>query len=412
MIHAVRRAAAAAGHEVGHQGLLRPLRQAVVQPVGCHQGPDLPGRLRPGHAQVHQRVDDPAGDDHDAAAEPVRQRPARHAEDDLRHVQRHPQPDDGQQAQAEPRLGVQQQEQVAAVAQGEDRHRADEEVEPQAQAGRRGGRCAVGPGRRGSRADLPDLAHQGRQRRQAGNQRDGEQPTQGGHLRRGGRCARLTPQAVAQEEVEDPHGRHRAQHRPGVVHGAVEAKGQPADVGADRIADQGVAGRGADALADAVGEPQGDDVPTALRQGVQRAAGDRQAVADHGQYLPLAEGVADPPGEDLQQAGGGLADAVHEPDVQSGPGGADSRQAGQEDGQQGVDHLAGGVVEEAHQAHHQDVAADSPMPRCGPFGRALEVLRHSSAPAASGRSPDGWAIPRQAGRPARARPSAARHAGG
>jgi hypothetical protein len=142
-------------------------------------------------------------------------------------VQRDPQAEQVGHAEAEALVRVEQDEQVAAVAEGEQGGDGDEAVEATrqrrhvAERGRIGdGRVSCGPG------CLADPEHHDGDREQAGDEPESEHDAQRGHLVGGGRERGLAPEAVAELRVEQARGDQGPEHGAGVVHGPVEAVGQ------------------------------------------------------------------------------------------------------------------------------------------------------------------------------------------
>ena len=151
---------------------------------------------------------------------------------------------------------------------------------------------------------------------------------------------------------DDDQGDDQAQHRAGGVGGAVEAKGQSALALVDAVGHQGVARRGADPLAHAVGPAHGGDGAPGVGEVEEGLGQGRQAIAGHGQPLARPQPVRQPAGKDLEQAGRRLGDALDQAD-DAGP---DAQHVGQEQGQDVDDHLAGDVGQKAGQADGPHVA--------------------------------------------------------
>src|SRR5437660_422732 len=96
-----------------------------------------------------------------------------------------------------------------------------------------------------------------------------------------------------------------------------------------------------------------EELPRLKRPTISRER--REAVSGDGQRLAAAQAVGEPAGPELEEAGRTLRDAFDEAD---GP-----RRRAQDDREEGrihgVDHLAGGVREEAHEAQRLDGEAEA-----------------------------------------------------
>jgi len=180
-----------------------------------------------------------------------------------------------------------------------------------------------------------------------GKQRDGEQAGDDRHPEDG-------------PEVIDP-----GQHQPGGEQGADEsahrverlskAERRSADGGRRDVGDQGIARRAADALADTVDEPGGNDGANALGEREHRLGEGAHGVAEHGQPLAPAQVVAQCPREHLRDQRGGLGNALDDADGQH----ADAKRPDEKQRQQAVDHLGGDVHQHAHEAENPDARRDA-----------------------------------------------------
>jgi hypothetical protein len=72
----------------------------------------------------------------------------------------------------------------------------------------------------------------------------------------------------------------------------------------NKIADKRIAGGIADAFADAVGKPCGEDERGCRRDGKERFGEGGEPIADDGEHLALAEPVAQPARKELADRGG------------------------------------------------------------------------------------------------------------
>jgi hypothetical protein len=90
----------------------------------------------------------------------------------------------------------------------------------------------------------------------------------------------------------------------------VQTEGQAAPTVIHHARQQRVAWRGAQALADPVGEAQGQHHGPAPGQGQQRPRQGGEAIAADHPALGMAVAIHEDPGKQLQQAGGRLGDAL------------------------------------------------------------------------------------------------------
>jgi TolB-like protein/tRNA A-37 threonylcarbamoyl transferase component Bud32 len=344
-------AAAVGRHEVGDQRLLDPLGQAEVDAVDREQRPGLPLRPRQPEPQVDEGVEPPTRDQERLAPNAVGERPAGRAGERLDHVEEGPEDRHQRRRHAELR-GTQQEEGVGRVAEGEEeddtQHRPEAAGEGGVAARRRhgggGGDGDVAPRLAGRPAGLAHREDQHGDRQHAGDGR---------------------PQKdLAQRQVgptQEGEGKERPHHRARVVAGALEAEGAAAHGGVDRVGDQGVARRGAHPLSDAVREPDRQHLPDGARQAHQRPHRRREGVAGDDQRLAPRHAVGEPAARQLQEGRGRLGRPLDRPQRR----GAGPQLPHQEHRQQGVDHLARDVGQEADDAERDDVLGEAGR---GPHG--------------------------------------------
>ena len=101
------------------------------------------------------------------------------------------------------------------------------------------------------------------------------------------------------------------------------------------VGDQGVAGRIADPLADAIDETRGQNFPGRAGEREHRLGDGGKTITDADQELALADAVGERAGEDLRNGGRRFRDALDQADVNRA--GADDR--GEEHRQQAVNEL-------------------------------------------------------------------------
>ncbi len=135
-----------------------------------------------------------------------------------------------------------------------------------------------------------------------------------------------------------------------MIHRAVEAVGSAEVLAPRHLREEGIAWRAAHALANAVRDPHHQHVPGRRRRRDQRTRERRQRIAAHDQGLAPAHAVGDPARRQLEEAGHGLRQPLHEPDE----GGPRAENAGEERRQQRIDHLAAGVREQADEPETPD----------------------------------------------------------
>ena len=110
----------------------------------------------------------------------------------------------------------------------------------------------------------------------------------------------------------------------------------------DGIHQEGVSWRGPDSLPCTVGEADGEDVPGGGGNGQKRSDERSDGVAPNHQSFSAPYPVREKTASQLGQGGGALGDSLyHAQEGRAGPQGPH-----QEDGEEGVCHLAGGVVQE------------------------------------------------------------------
>jgi hypothetical protein len=74
--------------------------------------------------------------------------------------------------------------------------------------------------------------------------------------------------------------------------------------------------RAPDALADAVDEARGNESADGWRQREHRLGDGRQSITEGGKHLALAQSITERTGEDLDDGGRGLGDALDDADRQ------------------------------------------------------------------------------------------------
>ena len=192
-----------------------------------------------------------------------------------------------------------------------------------------------------------DGDHDRRQRRDGGEQE--EQAV----------LARRRRVVVRCDETQCVVAEERADDRARVIHRAVEAEGESALFGRGGVGDHGVARGAADALAEAVGQADGEDLRPGGRQPDERAHRARQTVAEDDETFAPPAPVAEVAGEEFEEAGERLGPALYDADGE----GRSAEREREEERQDGVDELARSVVEEAHQPDGEHVARQSQEPR-------------------------------------------------
>ena len=225
-------------------------------------------------------------------------------------------------------------------------------------------------------------------------------------------------------EREDPEREQRAEHRPGRVHRAVHAERQAERLRRGGQRDQRIAGRGADALADAVDHHQrGDRAHRASGRDEPELADRREPVAQRRDLLvaPAAVGreAADERGDRRRAA----VEAVDHAQLQRGEAG----RVDEVERQHRRDHLRRDVGQQAREAEQHDRARNGQPARAPAQQRAVtgdegarvldlihrtnngpkgpKLARSGSIPRqASGRASRGTRAPRPRGRAPR-RPS-------
>ena len=227
---------------------------------------------------------------------------------------------------------AEQQEGVGAVAQGEEAHGQEEPPQLRGEgspAQRRRGRHRGGGPRRLGHAEDEDRHH-----------------PQGGHRGEEEHGAQVDPR-----DGQQRHGHQRPGHGSGVVHGALQPEGGAVALGRGDVGNEGVARRSAQPLAHSVGDPQGATAGQASRQADQGPGQARYPVPRHDQGLAPPRPVGEPSRAHLQQGRRRLGGALDHPQGH----GAGRQGLHQEEGQERVDHLAGQVGQQAHQAqrHHR-----------------------------------------------------------
>lgn len=201
-------------------------------------------------------------------------------------------------------------------------------------------------------------------------------------------------------QPQEQCGQERPRHRAGIVHGAVQAEGEPARAAIDARGEQGVARRGAQSLAHAVGETQRQHHRPAHGQRDHGTGKAGQRIARHHPRLGAAGAVDDDAGEEFEEAGGGLGDALDDAE-RARPG---HQHRGEEQRHQRIDHLAGRVVDQADEADQPHGARE----REQGFQHAVSILqfRRSMKPLVRVSPLTAIRCPHCAGRPRRGcRPS-------
>ncbi len=243
-------------------------------------------------------------------------------------------PQGGDRGEGDARLlRAQEEERVARVAEGE--HGQDPEVagEPRLEraAGReRGGRWGRGP---------PLLAHA---------------EDEGGHGERAGHGGEGEddPQVARRDERE--RGEDRSHHRPRVVHRPLEAEGPAPVLPRHDRGEERVARRAADPLSDAIGEAHREDVGGGRGEGDERPRERGERVPRDHERLAPGPAVGQAARGDLEGRRHRLGDALDDAEE----GGARPKRAGEERGDERVDHLAARVGEEADEAERADRAGE------------------------------------------------------
>jgi hypothetical protein len=209
----------------------------------------------------------------------------------------------------------------------------------------------------------PELPPAGERERGAGLPRPGGRLAHRGeedhhHRRRRERGAQ--EDLLEGEPGEPQQGRRhqRADHRAEVVHAAVEAVGGAALLGRHHVGDEGVARRPAHPLAETVGEAQHEHHRPRPGEGDQRPGGAGQEVAEAHEREATRGPVRPHPRHQLERGGGRLGDPLD----QAERDGARAEDRGQEERQQGVDHLAADVGQQADQAEGDDGARQALHP--------------------------------------------------
>jgi hypothetical protein len=139
-----------------------------------------------------------------------------------------------------------------------------------------------------------------------------------------------------------------------------------------RVRDQGVARRGADALAQAIREPDAKHRSPHRREVQERLAGGGEAVTEDRQPLAPAEPVAEPAAEEPRAAGGCFGKPLDQADHRR----PHAQVELEKQRQQRVRHFAADVGEQADDAQDNDVSCQA-----GPRGRSRVVAHdrnHSS----------------------------------
>jgi len=132
----------------------------------------------------------------------------------------------------------------------------------------------------------------------------------------------------------------------------VQPEGQTAPLRPDTRGQQCVARRGAQALADPVGEAQQQQPRPARHQRHQRPPDACQSVAEHDPRLGALRSVDHRTREQLEQAGGRLGDALDQAQ-RARPGHQHRRQVERD---QRIQHLGGRVVHQTDESDQPDGA--------------------------------------------------------
>ena len=149
---------------------------------------------------------------------------------------------------------------------------------------------------------------------------------------------------------QEYRGGERADHRPGVVHRAMEAVDAPAVARFGPVRKQSVARRAAHALADAVREPDGEHRPPATHERDERPRRRRKRVTRNHQPAAGARAIGQPAGNDAQQAVGALRNAFNQSERYRSA--AEHRR--EEEREQRVDGFRRGIREQAHPPEQPD----------------------------------------------------------
>ena len=150
-----------------------------------------------------------------------------------------------------------------------------------------------------------------------------------------------------------------------MVHGPVEAEGPAVHGGGGGVGDEGIARGGADAFADTVAQAQTQKLPRSGDQADQGAAENGHTVTGQDKALALARLVGPASGPELEQAGHGFSGTFDQAEVEE----ISAQNCEQKGGQERIDDLAGGVVQEAGGGQDFDIA------RHGRIGRRWPGVR-------------------------------------
>ncbi len=137
-----------------------------------------------------------------------------------------------------------------------------------------------------------------------------------------------------------------------MIGGTVKAEGGAVLRSRHRGRQERVAGCCADALADAVGEAEGEDVPGPHCEGKQGPGGDGERVAPTGQGFSPPEPVRKPASRQLKQARRALGNAFHQPKKRR----RGAQPFNQEQRQERKHHLARRVVEQRDECERAYIA--------------------------------------------------------